>query len=108
VEKIDWLEPDLLQNLFRWSGLEEETEHSCWKDIGDIIKRAKQSGHHLPRFRDHRQNGVIKADGAAAIKILKLYQVRQHNRNRIKMSTLTNRHLLFPCQSVLVSNPIYP
>lgn len=80
VEQIDWLEPDLLQNLFRWSGLEEETEHSCWRDIRDIIERAKQSGLHLPRFRGHTQNGAIKADGAAAIKILKLVQFLQKTR----------------------------
>jgi hypothetical protein len=43
VEKIDWLEPESLQHLFKWSGLEVGTEYSCWKDTGDIIDRAKKS-----------------------------------------------------------------
>ncbi|MGK7875731.1 MAG: hypothetical protein AB4426_21270 [Xenococcaceae cyanobacterium] len=80
VEKVDWLEPDLLQSLFRWSGLEEETEHSCWKDIRNIIKRAEKSGLSVPKFRDHRKSGAIKADGAAAIKIMNLIRLLQRNR----------------------------
>jgi len=37
LENIDWLEPELLENLFCWSGLESETSYSCWKDIKHII-----------------------------------------------------------------------
>ena len=50
VEKVDWLEPELLQSLFRWSGLELGTEHSCWKDINSIMQRAKESGLPVPKF----------------------------------------------------------
>lgn len=80
VEKIDWLEPELLQNLFRWSGLEAETEHSCWKEIGGIIERAKASGLQIPRFLGHGKTGVLKADGAAAMKILNLIRILQKSR----------------------------
>jgi hypothetical protein len=43
VEKLEWLEQENLQHLFKWSGLEVGTEYSCWKDTGDIIDRAKKS-----------------------------------------------------------------
>ncbi len=82
VEKVDWLEPDLLENLFQWQGLEEKTEHSCWKDIGSIIECAKASGLHIPRYRDHRNTEPLKADGASAMKILNLIRLLHRKRNR--------------------------
>lgn len=81
VEKVDWLEDEQLQYLFRWSGLQENTEHSCWKNIRDIIERAKESGLRIPKFIGHSKNGVIKADGAAAIKILNLVRILQKTRH---------------------------
>ena len=36
VEKIDWLDAEMLQHHFQWSGLEAGTENSCWKNIDDI------------------------------------------------------------------------
>lgn len=80
VEKVDWLEPELLQNLFRWSGLEVGTEHSCWRDISNIMQRAKESGQPIPKFLGHRKSGALKADGAATIKILKLVRFLQKTR----------------------------
>jgi hypothetical protein len=80
AEKIDWLEPEMLQHLFVWSGLEENTEHSCWKDLNSIISRAKESGIPIPKFLGHRQNRGIKADGAAALKILNLVSCLQKKR----------------------------
>jgi hypothetical protein len=80
IEKIDWLEP-VLQDLFRWSGLEAETEHSCWKDIGGILDRAKASGLRIPKFLGHSKTGALKADGAAAMKILNLVRVLQKSRS---------------------------
>lgn len=74
VEKIDWLEPDFLQNLFRWSGLDESTEHCCWRDIKNVIERAEKSGIRIPRHLGHGKTGVLKADGAVARKILILVQ----------------------------------
>ncbi|MBW4693343.1 MAG: hypothetical protein KME27_16450 [Lyngbya sp. HA4199-MV5] len=82
VEKVDWLEPDLLQNFFRWSGLEEGTEYSCWRNIGTIIECAKGSGLHVPKFLGHSRAGALKADGAAAMKILTLIRLLQVKRNR--------------------------
>jgi hypothetical protein len=78
VEKVDWLEQEQLQYLFQWSGLEENTKHSCWKDIKSITERAKESGLRLPRAMG--RSGERKADGAASIKILKLIRVLQKNR----------------------------
>ncbi len=82
VDKVNWLEPDLLQNLFQWSGLEEETTHSCWKDIGSIIERAKKSGLPIPKFLGHSKTGMLKADGAAAMKILNLIRLLYLKTNR--------------------------
>jgi hypothetical protein len=79
---VDWLEPELLQNLFRWSGLEAETEHPCWKDIGKIIEHAKTSGLPIPKFLGHSKTGALKADGAAAMKILNLIRILLHKQNR--------------------------
>ena len=80
IEEVEWLEPELLQNLFRWSGLEPETEHSCWKDVGTIVKNAKEAGLPIPKFLGHSKTGALKADGAAAMKILNLVRVLQKRR----------------------------
>ncbi len=72
VEKVDWLEEEGLQHLFKWSGLEVGTEHSCWKDINDIIDRAKKAGIPVPRFLGHGKTGSLRTDGAAAMKIMNL------------------------------------
>ncbi len=75
IEKVDWLEEEGLQYLFKWSGLEVGTEYSCWKDTGDIIDRAKKAGIPMPRFLGHGKTGSLKADGAAAMKILNLIKL---------------------------------
>ena len=81
VEKIDWLEPEMLQHLFQWSGLEAGTDNSCWKNINQIIDNFQQSlGFRPPRYLGHRKDGVLKADGAAAIKILNLVRFIQKTR----------------------------
>lgn len=77
LEKIDWLEPELLENLFRWSGLDAETPYSCWKDIKYISQRAKDSGLPLPKFRGHGKSGPLKSDGATTMKILNLIRLIQ-------------------------------
>jgi len=81
VEKIDWLEDEQLQYIFGWSGLEAGTEHSCWKDIKQIIFNSKDLGFHPPRFLGHGKDGALKSDGAAAIKILNLVRFLQKTRN---------------------------
>lgn len=93
IEKVNWLEPDLLQNLFRWSGLEETTEYSCWRDIGDIIKRAKESGLPVPKFLGHSKTGPLKADGAATLKILNLIRLLQLKNSRQIRAVLFIRDL---------------
>jgi hypothetical protein len=81
VEKIDWLEPEILQHLFQWSGLEAGTENSCWKNINQIIDNFQQSlGFRPPRYLGHRKDGALKADGAAAIKIINLVRFIQKTR----------------------------
>lgn len=81
VEKIDWLEPEMLQHLVQWSGLEAGTENSCWKNINQIIDNFQQSlGFRPPRYLGHRKDGALKADGAAAIKILNLVRLIQKTR----------------------------
>jgi hypothetical protein len=82
VEKVDWLEPESLQHLFQWSGLELGTEYSCWKDTNDIIDRAKKDGIPMPRFLGHGKTGALKADGAAAMKILNLIKLLYLKKNR--------------------------
>jgi hypothetical protein len=83
VENIDWLEPEMLQHLFQWSGLEENTEHSCWKNISHIIEREKESGFQPPRFlrRANPRQKTLQPDGANTIKILNLVSYLQKKRN---------------------------
>jgi len=83
VENIDWLEPEMLQHLFQWSGLEENTEHSCWKNISHIIEREKESGFQPPRFlrRANPRQKTLQPDGANTIKILNLVSHLQKTRN---------------------------
>ncbi|MEM1170449.1 MAG: hypothetical protein AAGJ08_15550 [Cyanobacteria bacterium P01_H01_bin.35] len=78
VEKIDWLEEEQLQDFFRWSGLEENTAHSCWKDIKYIIEN---SGVKMPKTR-RGKGGANKTDGAAARKILNFVSYLQKKRQR--------------------------
>ncbi|MCY7385249.1 MAG: hypothetical protein LH628_22250 [Microcoleus sp. CAN_BIN18] len=81
VQKIDWLDAEMLQHLYQWSGLEAGTENSCWKNINQIIENFQQSlGFRPPRYLGHRQDGALKADGAAAIKILNLVRFIQKTR----------------------------
>ena len=82
VENVDWLEPDNLQHFFRWSGLEEPAGHSCWKDIRDIIERAKILGLRIPKFLGHNQTRQLKADGAATKKIITLVEFLCHKKSR--------------------------
>ncbi len=94
VEEIDWLDSELAQSLFRWSGLEVGTEHSCWKDIKDIIQSAKKSGLRIPKFLGHsKKSGVLKADGAATMKILNLISLYQLKNIRQVRAVLLIRDL---------------
>ncbi|WP_071190742.1 hypothetical protein [Trichormus sp. NMC-1] len=77
-EKLDWLDDDILQHCFQWTGLEEGTEFSCWSDIKKILI---SSGLKFPKYRGHHSKGVpLKADGAASIKILNLVRFLQKTR----------------------------
>jgi hypothetical protein len=93
LEKIGWLEPELLPSLFRWSGLDAGTDHSCWKDTKDIIDRAKKSGIPIPKYRGHGKTGPLKADGAAADKVLKLTDSLHRKKNRQIKAVLLIRDL---------------
>lgn len=79
VEKLDWLEPESLQDLFRWSGLQDKADYSCWKNIRQIVYESERNlGYKPPRTL--RRNQPLKADGAAAIKVLNLIRFLQKNR----------------------------
>ncbi|WP_445244786.1 hypothetical protein [Microcoleus sp. OTE_8_concoct_300] len=78
VDKVDWLEPEMLQHLFPWSGLEAGTENSCWKNIDDITKRFSEKF----KFPTIRSNGRFKSDGQSANKIMKLISFLQHKQKR--------------------------
>ena len=82
-EKFDWLDDDILQHCFQWTGLEEGTEFSCWRDIIKIIDDAKSQLKYKPsRFLGHDSKGVpLKADGAASIKVLNLVRFLQKTRH---------------------------
>ncbi|MFM6075628.1 MAG: hypothetical protein ACKPB9_29220, partial [Dolichospermum sp.] len=81
-EKFDWLDDDSLQYHFQWTGLEEGTQHSCWRDIRKIIDDAKkQLKYNEPRYLGHDSNNVpLKADGVRAIKVLNLVRFLQKTR----------------------------
>ena len=83
VDKVEWLEREQLQYLFRWSGLKENTEHSCWKNISHIIEREKESGFQPPRFlrRNKLRQKTLQPDGANTIKIINLVSYLQKTRN---------------------------
>ena len=82
VEKVDWLEHELLSNFFQWSGLDVGTEYSCWKNIKNIMHCARESGLTIPKYLGHGKSGVLKADGAAAMKILNFIRLLQRKNNR--------------------------
>ncbi|MDG2991110.1 hypothetical protein L3556_09250 [Candidatus Synechococcus calcipolaris G9] len=93
VERVDWLEPEYLQGLFRWGGLEEGSEYSCWRDIRNIMQRAKESGLPIPKFLGHGRSGALKADGAATMKILNLIRCLQLKNIRKVRAVLLIRDL---------------
>jgi len=82
VEKIEWLDAEMLEHHFQWSGLEAGTDNSCWKYINQIIEREKKSGFQPPRFlrRDKQGQKTLQPDGANTIKILKLVSYLQKTR----------------------------
>lgn len=82
-EKLDWLDDDILQHCFQWTGLEEGKEFSCWRDILKIIEDAKSKIKYKPsRFLGHDSKGdPLKADGAASMKILNLVRFLQKTRD---------------------------
>lgn len=82
LEKVDWLEPELLQNMIRWSGLKPDTHCSYWKNINNIMKWARDSDLSIPKFRGHSKTGPSKADRAASMKILNLIRILQHKCSR--------------------------
>jgi hypothetical protein len=81
VEKVDWLESEMFQYLVKWRGVDIGTEYSCWKDVDDIINRSKKSGisGHGLGFLGHKNTGILKTDGAPAMKILNLVRYLQKN-----------------------------
>jgi hypothetical protein len=78
VENSPWLEAETLAYVFKWSGLVENTEHSYWKNTGDIIKHFASEF----RFPKIRSNGKLKTDGKAARKIMTLISFLQHKQKR--------------------------
>ena len=82
VEKIDWLDAEMLQHHFQWSGLEAGTDNSCWKDINHIIEREKKSGFQPQRFLRRNKPGqkTLQPDGSNTIKILNLVRHLQKTR----------------------------
>ena len=80
LEKIEWLDSEQLQYHFQWSGLEVNTDYSCWTDIRHIAERAKELGHSVPKFLGHSKTGSLKADGAATLKALNLVTYLQRKR----------------------------
>ncbi len=78
LEKVEWLEADTLSHLIKWSGLDLGTEHSCWKNISDIIEHFS----HEFKFPRIRSNGRLKTDGKAASKVLKLISFLQYKLKR--------------------------
>ena len=69
AEQIHWIE-EYLADTFKWRGLEEHMNFSCWRDINKIKAAAEARGIRLPRVLGSSQ--PRKADGAAAIKVLQL------------------------------------
>ncbi len=85
VEKIDWLEPEYLQYSFCWSGLQENTDHSCWRDIEKIIGDFEQTSLlRIPKYKRSRETQArepLKPDAARAIKVLNLVRFLQRTRD---------------------------
>jgi hypothetical protein len=86
VEKIDWLEPEYLQYSFRWSGLQENTGYSCWRDIEKIIDDFQQTSIlRIPKYKRSRETQArepLKPDAARAIKVLNLVRFLQRTRGK--------------------------
>jgi hypothetical protein len=84
VEKIDWLEPEYLQYSFRWSGLQENTGYSCWRDIEKIIDDFQETSIlRIPKYKRSRETQArepLKPDAARAIKVLNLVRFLQRTR----------------------------
>ncbi|MEZ4861411.1 MAG: hypothetical protein R3C14_08895 [Caldilineaceae bacterium] len=78
TEQIGWIEP-YLTSIFKWVGLQNNTEFSCWRDIDKIREEAKANGIHLPRSLGRAQ--PLKADGAIARKTLQLITQLQRKRD---------------------------
>jgi hypothetical protein len=82
MEQIDWLETELIKDIFNWSGLQAGTEHSCWSDLKKIIADAKvKLRYKPPRYLGHNSSGVpLETDGASSTKFLHLVSFLQKTR----------------------------
>lgn len=84
LEKIDWLEPEYLQYTFSWSGLQENTGYSCWRDIEKIIDDFQETSlFRIPKYKRSRETQSrkpLKPDAARAIKVLNLIRFLQRTR----------------------------
>jgi hypothetical protein len=78
LEKVEWLEPNTLNHLIEWSGLDLGTDYSCWKNISDIIEHFSNEF----KFPKIRSNGKLKTDGKAASKVVKLISFLQYKLKR--------------------------
>lgn len=82
IEKIKWLNEELLQYQLQWCGLEAYGHYSSWKHVSQIIETLKQtSNYRPPRYLGHGKSGPLKADGAAAMKVLNVVRFLQRSRN---------------------------
>ena len=84
VDRVDWLELDSFQYLFCWSGLQENTDYSCWQDIKIIINDFQQKSYFsIPKYKSSRETAAgnpLKPDAARAIKVLNLVRFLQRTR----------------------------
>ncbi len=81
IEKVDWLDDENIQYCFKWCGLQEGTNYSCWKDIDKIMESLKSLGLRFPRYLGHHSKGIpLKTDGSSSIKVLNLVRSLQRTR----------------------------
>ncbi|BAU11962.1 hypothetical protein LEP3755_24860 [Leptolyngbya sp. NIES-3755] len=89
AEKGNQFEPELFQYLFCWSGLVPGSEHSCWKNINDIVEHFS-SEFKFPKIRSHDR---LKTDGKSARKVMLLINFLQRKLGRNIQAVILIRDL---------------
>jgi len=90
TERLPWFE-EYLSGVFSWTGLQENSQFSCWRDIEKIRQEIESQGVRVPRILGKPE--LRKYDGASARKVLKIITSLQKHRGNRDIKAVLSQYL---------------